>query len=87
RRFAQNGIKVAINGKAYPVRGRICMDQCMVDIGKDNKEIQRWDKAVIFGCKEDGALQTADDIAKLTGTISYEITTVLTRRVPREFRS
>jgi len=85
RRFAQKGIKVAIKGRAYPVCGRICMDQCMVDIGKDNKEIQRWDKAVIFGCKEDGALQTAQDISDLTETISYEITTVLTRRVPREF--
>ncbi|HCA19439.1 MAG TPA: alanine racemase, partial [Treponema sp.] len=60
----------------------ICMDQCMVDVGK-NSSVKRWDKAILFGCREDGALQTADDIARLTDTISYEITTVLTRRVPR----
>lgn len=84
RRFSTAGIKVSINGKEYPVRGRICMDQCMVDLGLDSG-VKRWDRVVIFGAKEDGALQTADDIAKMTGTISYEITTVLTRRVPRYF--
>lgn len=82
RRFAAAGINVAINGKNYPVRGRICMDQCMVDIGLGSG-VKRWDRVVIFGAKEDGALQTAQDIADMTGTISYEITTVLTRRVPR----
>ncbi len=82
RRFSKAGVKVSINGKNYPIRGRICMDQCMVDVGK-NSGVKRWDKAILFGCREDGALQTADDIARLTDTISYEITTVLTRRVPR----
>lgn len=85
RRFSEAGLTVSINGKAYPVRGRICMDQCMVDIGKDNKNVQRWDKAIIFGSAEDGALQTADDIARLTGTISYEITSLIRPRVERVF--
>lgn len=85
RRFAQNGIKVSINGDLYPICGRICMDQCMIDIGLNNPKIQRWDKVIIFGSKEDGALQSAQDIADITGTISYEITTVLTRRVPKLF--
>ena len=84
RRFAAAGIKVGINGKAYPVRGRICMDQCMVDLGNDS-DVKRWDRVVLFGSKEDGAAMTADELASLTGTISYEITTVLTRRVPRVF--
>ncbi len=84
RRFSRAGIKVAINGKEYPVRGRICMDQCMVDLGLDSG-VKRWDKVVIFGAKSDGAMQTAEDIARMTDTISYEITTVLTRRVPRVF--
>ncbi len=84
RRFAEHGFSVAINGRCFPVRGRICMDQCMVEIGRESG-VHRWDKAVIFGAKEDGALQTADDIARLTGTISYEITTCLTQRVERVF--
>ncbi|MBQ1833110.1 MAG: alanine racemase [Treponema sp.] len=84
RRFSSAGIKVSINGKEYPVRGRICMDQCMVDLGLGS-DVKRWDRAVIFGSKADGAMQTAEDIARMTGTISYEITTVLTRRVPRKY--
>ena len=82
RRNSKAGIQVAINGKNYPVRGRICMDQCMVDIGL-NSGIKRWDKAVIFGTKEDGALQDANDVANMTDTISYEVTTSVSERVPR----
>ena len=82
RRFSP-GLEVTINGKKYPVRGRICMDQCMVDIGKDNKEVKLWDKAIIFGPKESGALTTADDLAKIGNTISYEVLTSLSKRVKR----
>ncbi len=79
------GLKVTINGKAYPVVGRICMDQCMIDIGKDNKDVKRWDKAIIFGPKENGALYDADDLARMTGTISYEVMTSVSKRVVRYF--
>lgn len=83
RRFSP-GLEVTINGKNYPVVGRICMDQCMVDIGKDNKDIKLWDKVVIFGPKESGALNTADDLAKIGNTISYEVLTALSKRVERK---
>ena len=59
------------------------MDQCMVDIGKNNPDVHRWDKAVFFGPKNSGALQDAEDIARRTGTIAYEIMTGITKRVPR----
>ncbi|MEE0352150.1 MAG: alanine racemase, partial [Treponema sp.] len=84
RRFSECGVKVAVNGKKYPICGRICMDQCMVDLGADCTA-KRWDKTVLFGDSSDGALQTADDIAQLTGTISYEITCGISKRVPRIF--
>ena len=84
RRWAACGLSVAIGGKSYPVRGRVCMDQCMVELGLD-APVRRWDKAVIFGCPGDGAMQDAGDIARATGTISYEITSCLTRRVPRVY--
>lgn len=80
RRFAGK-IQVAINGKNYPVRGRICMDQCMVDLGDD--EIERWSDVVIFGPKESGALQSAQELADDTDTISYEITCQISKRVER----
>lgn len=82
RRYSP-GLEVTINGKKYPVRGRICMDQCMVDLGKDNKDVRLWDKVVIFGPKESGALDTADALAKIGNTISYEVLTSLSKRVQR----
>lgn len=82
RRFSP-GLFVTINGKNYPVCGRICMDQCMVNIGKDNKDVHLWDKVIIFGPKESGALNTADDLAKIGNTISYEVLTSLSKRVQR----
>ncbi len=85
RRFSQNGVTVSIHGKNYPIRGRICMDQCMIDIGKNNADVKRWDDVVIFGSKKDGTCQSAEEIARLTDTISYEITTCITSRVPRVF--
>ena len=85
RRFSP-GLEVTINGKNYPVRGRICMDQCMVEIGKDNPDVKVWDRAVIFGPKESGALNTAEDLAKLGHTISYEVLTALSKRVRREIK-
>lgn len=87
RRFNQteNGLKVSIKGKSYCVRGRICMDQCMVDIGTDS-DVSLYDEAVIFGPEESGALQSAQEIADATGTISYEITCGVTKsRVLRVF--
>ncbi len=86
RAYGKAGLTVAINGRPYPVRGRICMDQCMVELG-NGSGVQRGDKAVIFGLKEDGALQNADDIARKAGTISYEVATCITKRVPRVFIS
>ncbi len=82
RRFSP-GFEVTINGKKYPIRGRICMDQCMVDIGNNNKDVKLWDKVLIFGPKESGSLSTADDIAKIGNTISYEVLTSISKRVER----
>ena len=81
RRFSP-GLCVTINGKNYPVRGRICMDQCMVELGK-NHNIKLWDKVLIFGPKESGALNTADDLAKIGNTISYEVLTSISKRIER----
>lgn len=55
----------------------------MVDIGKNNKNVKLWDKVVIFGPKECGALNTAEDLARIGKTISYEVLTSITKRVHR----
>ncbi len=84
RRFS-SVVKPAVNGKAYPICGRICMDQCMIEIGLNNSDVKRWDRVVLFGSKEAGALCDAQDIADATGTIPYEIMTGITKRVERVY--
>jgi alanine racemase len=67
-----------IRGKPYPLVGRICMDQCMVNLGPQT-DILRWEQAVIFG----GAAPGADLMAARLNTIPYEITCNINKRVPR----
>ncbi|MDR0291117.1 MAG: alanine racemase [Treponema sp.] len=69
-----------IGGETYPLVGRICMDQCMANLGPDSK-VCRWDEAVIFG----GPAPGAADIAGRIGTIPYEITCNINKRVPRVY--
>jgi alanine racemase len=71
---------VRIHGAVYPTAGRICMDQFMVDLGPETT-IHRWDSVTIFG----GEAPTAADIAAKLGTISYEITCGINKRVPRVY--
>ena len=77
-RLLSNQYQVQIKGKAYPLVGRICMDQCMVNLG-NRGEVERWDKAIIFGPE----FTNAQDIARITGTIPYEILCNINKRVPR----
>ncbi|MDR0410665.1 MAG: alanine racemase [Treponema sp.] len=74
---------VLIRGKRRPLVGRICMDLCMVDLGKDS-DIERWEEVIIFGAKP--AL-SAEDIAVAVGTIPYEITCNINKRVPRVYHT
>jgi alanine racemase len=80
RLLSGRGHRVYIRGRPYPLVGRVCMDQCMVDLGPETG-IKRWDEAVIFG---PGA-ETAAGIAAKTGTIPYEITCNINKRVPRVY--
>jgi alanine racemase len=75
-----NDHSMLIRGKAYPLVGRICMDQCMVNLGPET-DVKRWDEAVIFG----PGFLTAADIAVKAKTIPYEITCGIGKRVPREY--
>jgi alanine racemase len=79
-RHAGGKWQAVIGGASYPLAGRICMDQCMADIGPE-PEVRRWDEAVIFG----GSAPDASVLAERLGTIPYEITCGINRRVPRVF--
>lgn len=71
---------VVIKGKKYPVIGTVCMDQTIIDIGND--DVNPGDDVLLIGSDE-GAKNDAGDIARMVGTISYEVLSLVTRRVPR----
>jgi len=77
-RLSSNKWQVSIDGNNYPIVGRICMDQCCVDLGP-KPALNRWKEAVVFG----GAAGNAGELAAVTGTIPYEITCNINKRVPR----
>lgn len=72
-----------LHGVRYPVVGTICMDQLMIDLGPETG-VRVGDEVVLIGTSQDERI-TAWDIAALTGTIPYEITCVITKRVQREY--
>jgi alanine racemase len=76
-------LSVLIGGTTYPVVGRICMDQCMVDLGP-SPVIERFAPVSVFGGEKEGALDAAE-LARRTGTIPYEITCGIAKRVPRVY--
>lgn len=66
-----------------PVVGRICMDQCMVDVEGVGGGVRRGARVVLFG---DARRRVgADLLARQSDTISYEITTAIHERVPRVY--
>ena len=73
-----------INGKAAPVLGRVCMDQTIVDVS-GIPDAKMGDEVLVFGPDAGGPADTADTIAEKTGTINYEITCGISRRVPRVY--
>jgi alanine racemase len=73
-------LSVYVRGRACPIVGRICMDQCMVGLGAEG-DVQRGDEVtVIGGCAPDAAA-----VGALVGTIPYEVTCGINKRVPRVY--
>lgn len=73
--------QVIINGKLAPVVGKICMDQCMVDV-TDIGPVNVGDEVILLG-EDHGIKNNADDMADMLDTINYEILCMIGRRVPR----
>jgi len=73
-RHGSSRAEVHVGGRRRPVRGRICMDQLVADLGDD--DVATGDEVVLFGDGADGG-PTAQDWAEACGTISYEIVTRL----------
>ena len=76
--------RVIINGEYAPIVGRICMDQCIVDVTDIEKGVRTGDEAVIFGTQQDKQI-TVEEVAANAGTINYETVCVVGRRIPRVY--
>ncbi len=80
-RLLSNKGYIVVKGAKCPILGKVCMDQFMVDLsGVENPQIG--DEAIIYGNGNDGAM-TAEDVANMRGTISYEVLTNLGKRLPK----
>jgi alanine racemase len=73
-----------VRGIRVPVVGRVCMDMCMLDV-TDVPDVREGDDVVLIG-SQGGERITADDIAAMAGTISYEVLCGISNRVPRIYQ-
>lgn len=75
--------QVIVNGILCPIAGNICMDQCMVDVSQV-PNVKRGDEVIIMGSDGIHAV-TAEDIARATGTINYEVVCDFGMRLPKKY--
>lgn len=68
-----------VNGKKAKVAGRVCMDQIMLDV--TGLHVKQGDKVLLMGADID-----AEEMGRMLGTISYEVLTGISPRVPRIYR-
>lgn len=79
-RCLSNGFELVIGGVKCPIIGNVCMDMCMVDTTDLKVRPKVGDKVTVFGRE-----RLADDLADSLGTINYEITCDVGKRVRRVY--
>ena len=77
RKLSDSGVQLCINGRLCPMIGRVTMDQIMADVS-ELSEVKSGDIAYLI-CPE----QSVVDVARLAGTIPWEVLTGLGSRLPR----
>ncbi len=75
---------MAIDGHRCPVVGRVCMDVTLLDVTTLNTTVEAGDEVVVFGPEDPEP--SLLELAKLAGTIPYELLTRISPRVRRIFR-
>ncbi len=76
--------KVLINGEYAPIVGKVCMDQCMVDITGLKESVSVGDEVVLFGRQKDKEIKV-EELAESIGTINYEFVCIIGKRIPRVY--
>jgi alanine racemase len=84
-RALSNKGKVLYAGKRYPIIGVVCMDLMMLDFSKASGA-KIGDEVTLIG-RDGEAVLSADEVAAWADTISYEITTRISPRVPRIYKT
>jgi alanine racemase len=77
-RLLANKAEVIVKGQRAPLVGRVCMDQCMIDVSHI-PNVVIGDEVLLFG----GADLPVEEVAAQMGTINYEIVCMVGKRVPR----
>ncbi len=72
---------VLIQGKKCNIIGRVCMDQFVVETTQLSN-VKIGEEVVLIGSQNNNFIY-AEELAKLAGTINYDITSKITKRVPR----
>ena len=83
RRGLTNNADVLVGGRRLPLVGTVSMDNITVDLG--DEPVEPGAEAVLIGARG-GERILAEEMATRLGTINYEITCGISRRVPREHR-
>lgn len=80
-RLLSNRGAVLVNGQRAPIVGRVTMDQFVVDLSAVGP-VSLHDEVVLIGAQKADCI-TAEDVARWSETINYEVTTALLPRIPR----
>jgi alanine racemase len=79
-RLLANQAEVLVRGQRAPLVGRVCMDQCMVDV-THIPDVCAGDEVLLFG----GEHLPVEEVAEKLGTINYEVVCMLGKRLPRVY--
>lgn len=82
RRNLSNRLEVLVRGVRCAQVGHITMDMSLVDVTSLRGRVELGDEVVLIGRQGDEEV-TADELAAKLGTISYEIVSAISHRVPR----
>lgn len=87
-RLNSNRGRMLVGGVSYPIVGRVCMDQTMLNLGPvidgEPAPAKAGDEVVMLGRQGTESID-ADELAELMGTISYEVTCLINKRVERTY--
>jgi alanine racemase len=84
RRDLTNNGEVLVGGRRHPLVGTVSMDNVTIDLGEAT-DVEPGAEAVLIGPQGDDRI-LCEEVAARLGTINYEVTCGISRRVPREHR-